>query len=46
MINVVSKRGTNEWKGDVQVFWSPSGLNQQPRDIDLRDGTKYQKGNP
>jgi hypothetical protein len=46
VINVVSKRGTNEWKGDVQVFWSPSGLNQQPRDIDLRNGTKFQKGNP
>ncbi|PTR35188.1 TonB-dependent receptor-like protein [Luteibacter sp. OK325] len=46
VINVVSKRGTNEWKGDVQVFWSPDSLNQQPRDIDLRDGTKYQRGNP
>jgi hypothetical protein len=46
VINVVSKRGTNEWKGDVQVFWSPDSLNQQPRDIDLRDGTKFQKGNP
>ncbi|MET0936487.1 MAG: TonB-dependent receptor [Luteibacter sp.] len=46
VINVVSKRGTNEWKGDIQVFWSPDSLNQQPRDIDLRDGTKYQRGNP
>ncbi|MGY3229050.1 hypothetical protein ACVWWJ_000534 [Luteibacter sp. HA06] len=46
VINVVSKRGTNEWKGDVQVFFSPDSLNQQPRDIDLRDGTKFQRGNP
>jgi len=46
VINVVSKRGTNEWKGDIQVFWSPQGLNQQPRDIDLRDGTKFERGNP
>src|SRR6187402_746622 len=46
VINVVSKRGTNEWKGDIQVFWSPKGLNQQPRDIDLRDGTKFERGNP
>ena len=45
VINVVSKRGTNEWKGDVQVFWSPDSLNQQPRNVNLRDGTPYQKGN-
>jgi hypothetical protein len=46
VINVVSKRGTNEWKGDIQVFWSPDSLNQQPRDINLTSGTKFQRGNP
>src|ERR1700754_4470275 len=45
VINVVSKRGSNEWKGDIQVFWSPDSLNQQPRNVNLRDGTPYQKGN-
>jgi hypothetical protein len=46
VINVVSKRGSNEWKGDVQVLYSPSGLAQSPKDIRLKDGTLYQRGNP
>jgi hypothetical protein len=46
VINVVSKRGSNEWKGDVQVLFSPSSLAQQPRNIYYTDGTKYQRGNP
>ncbi|MBB3227932.1 hypothetical protein FHW69_002564 [Luteibacter sp. Sphag1AF] len=45
VINVVSKRGTNEFKGDIQVLWSPSELAQQPRDVRLRSGTLYEKGN-
>lgn len=46
VINVVSKRGSNEWKGDVQVLWSPDSLQQQPRNITQRDGTLIQRGNP
>jgi len=46
VINVVSKRGSNEWKGDVQVLWSPSALQQTPRNINLRDGTRFQQGSP
>jgi len=46
VINVVSKRGSNEWKGDVQVLFSPSGLAQEPKNIRLTDGTLYQRGNP
>jgi hypothetical protein len=46
VINVVSKRGSNEWKGDIQVLYSPSSLAQQPRDIHFTDGTLYQRGNP
>ncbi|MDQ7994430.1 MAG: TonB-dependent receptor [Luteibacter sp.] len=46
VINVVSKRGTNEWKGDIQVLWSPSSLQQTPRSIYQTDGTLFQKGNP
>lgn len=50
VINVVSKRGSNEWKGDVQMFWSPSKLAQEPRSIyrqsdTAKKGTLYQKGN-
>jgi hypothetical protein len=45
VINVVSKRGTNTWTGDIQVLWSPSDLAQQPRSIYLKDGTLYQIGN-
>ncbi|MBT2115855.1 carboxypeptidase regulatory-like domain-containing protein [Dyella sp. LX-66] len=45
VINVVTKRGTNQWKGDVQAFWSPSDLAQQPRNVYRRNGTLYQVGN-
>ncbi|WP_266160248.1 TonB-dependent receptor [Dyella silvatica] len=45
VINVVSKRGTNTWMGDVQMFWSPSDLAQQPRNVYRRNGTLYQNGN-
>jgi len=45
VINVVSKRGTNEWKGDIQVLWSPEELAQSPRNVFRRDGSLYQKGN-
>ena len=45
VINVVTKRGTNEWKGDVQVLWTPSDLAQQPRNVRRRNGTLYQIGN-
>jgi hypothetical protein len=46
VINVVTKRGSNDWKGDVQVLYSPDSLAQAPRNIYYRDGTKYQRGNP
>ncbi|TCV92325.1 carboxypeptidase family protein [Luteibacter rhizovicinus] len=45
VINVVSKRGTNDFKGDIQVLWAPSTLAQQPRNVYLTNGTLYQKGN-
>lgn len=31
VINVVTKRGTNEWKGGVYTSWSPIGLREAPR---------------
>jgi len=45
VINVVTKRGTNTWKGDVQVLWSPQQLQQNPRSVYLKNGTLYQYGN-
>ncbi|KRF01941.1 hypothetical protein ASG87_10570 [Frateuria sp. Soil773] len=50
VINVVTKRGSNQWKGDIQAFWSPSKLAQEPRSIyrvsdTSQKGTLYQKGN-
>lgn len=49
VINVVSKRGSNEWKGDIQAFWSPSDLAQEPRSSyrvsnTAYKGTIYQQG--
>jgi hypothetical protein len=45
VINVVTKHGTNEWKGDVQAFWTPSALAQEPRNVRRRNGSLYQIGN-
>ncbi|HEY9130332.1 MAG TPA: TonB-dependent receptor [Dyella sp.] len=45
VINVVTKRGTNEWKGDFQVLWAPDSLAQTPRNVFRRNGTQYQIGN-
>ncbi len=44
VINVVSKRGTNEWKGDLQVLWAPDSLAQTPRNVYRKNGTLYQRG--
>lgn len=30
-INLVGKRGTNEWKGGVAAFWNPDSLRASPR---------------
>ncbi|WP_165488675.1 MULTISPECIES: TonB-dependent receptor [Dyella] len=45
VINVVTKSGTNTWKGDLQVLWAPEQLAQTPRSVYLRNGTLYQRGN-
>ncbi|MGH8156808.1 MAG: carboxypeptidase regulatory-like domain-containing protein [Rhodanobacter sp.] len=33
VINVTTKRGTNEWKGAVATFWSPEALRANPRNV-------------
>lgn len=30
VINIVGKRGTNVWQGNVSVFWAPAGLRSSP----------------
>ncbi|WP_237561561.1 TonB-dependent receptor, partial [Frateuria defendens] len=33
VINIVTKRGTNEWKAGVYTIWSPESLRSEPRNI-------------
>jgi hypothetical protein len=33
VLNVITKRGTNDWKGGAYVIWSPQGLRENPRDL-------------
>ncbi|MET0616734.1 MAG: TonB-dependent receptor [Luteibacter sp.] len=42
VINIVTKRGGNEWKGGFGVYVQPSGLRQSPRNIYRKNGTLYQ----
>jgi len=33
VINVTTKRGTNEWKGNLYATWSPEALRANPRNV-------------
>jgi hypothetical protein len=41
VINIVTKRGTNEWKGGVYTFWIPEALRAAPRDLYYADTGFY-----
>jgi hypothetical protein len=41
VINVVTKRGTNEWKGGIYTMWSPEGLRASPRNMYYPDTGAY-----
>lgn len=33
VINVITKRGTNEWKGSIASYWEPNALREDPKSI-------------
>lgn len=44
VINLVTKRGTNEWKGGISAYWSPSSLRSSGRDVVSRDPADIDSG--
>lgn len=47
VISLVTKRGTNEWKGGVSVYWNPESLRERSDNVlsrdpaDIASGEKY-----
>jgi hypothetical protein len=37
VISIVTKRGTNEWKGGVSAYWAPNSLREHGKDVISRD---------
>lgn len=37
VINILTKRGTNEWKGGVSAYWNPDSLREPGKDVLSRD---------
>ena len=46
VINIVTKRGSNEWKAGGYLFWSPEALRSTPRDSYFPDTGFYGQDNP
>ena len=46
VVNIITKRGTNQWKAGAQVLWIPNGTMASPRNlIQPSDNTLYQYRN-
>jgi len=45
VINMVGKRGTNDWHFGGQVLWTPEALRSDPKNIRLSNGKLYQYRN-
>lgn len=37
VINVITKRGTNEWKAGVSAYWTPNSLREEGKDVESRE---------
>lgn len=46
VINIVTKRGTNEWKGGISAYWAPSSLKKHGKDVFTRDANQIAGGDP
>ncbi|RTQ89977.1 MULTISPECIES: TonB-dependent receptor [Stenotrophomonas] len=46
VINVVTKRGSNEWKGGAYSTWSPESLRASPRNVYFANTGFYGSDNP
>jgi outer membrane receptor protein involved in Fe transport len=44
VINVITKRGTNEWKGSVATYWEPEALRSTPKSIYYPNNGSTQAG--
>ena len=44
VISLVTKRGTNEWKGGGSVYWSPSSLRESGKNVLTRDQSLIDDG--
>ncbi len=46
VISIVTKRGTNEWKGGVSAYWAPNELREPGKDVVTRDQNSIDGGDP
>lgn len=46
VINLVTRRGGNEWKGGVYTIWTPTGLRDRPRDGKYPDTGHFSADHP
>lgn len=44
VINIVTKRGTNEWKGGASVYWNPEAMREHSSNVLTRDPVAIANG--